>query len=69
MKKWRPGLYKSANEHLTDVLKANTNVTVKHVVLKDGVREVATRDYERAIALKEQAAAITRLTVDAAMTK
>jgi hypothetical protein len=67
--KWRSGLYRNANDCIIDVLTANINVIAKLLWSKDGVRVAVTSDDERAIQLEEQAAAIARLTVDAAITK
>lgn len=66
----RASLYQRAGEKVMDILAANCNVHIRLERSKSGgIDVVQTSDYEKGILLVQQAEALARLAIDAAMTK
>jgi hypothetical protein len=67
-KKWRKGLYDSAEDMMRDVVTAQGRPP-RRIVLIDRDAVVPVGEPIRGIAPEEQSAAAARLAIDAAMTK
>jgi hypothetical protein len=69
-KRWRVGFYKSANDHLADVVTSQRRGEVQLVVIEgDPAQAVSASEPLPGACGAERAAAIARLAVDVAMTK